>query len=73
MNQKNTMAGSIQIGLSRHIAGNFYLLGEATYVTNVLFAPQRLFPNGAASGLLDTSAQRAVRLSLVYRPSPDRK
>ena len=70
---QSTIAGSVQLGLSRHIAGDFYTLGEATYVSNVQFAPQRLFPSGAASGLLDTSAQRAVRLSIVYRPGPDRK
>jgi hypothetical protein len=66
-------AGSFQVGLSRRLAGQVYALGEATYVTNVLFAPQRLLGEGNASGLLDTSAQRAVRLSIVYRPGPERK
>jgi len=68
-----TKAGSAQLGLSRRLFGHIYALAEGTYVTNVQFAPQRLLATGGNSGLLDTSAQRAVRLSIVYRPAPDRK
>jgi hypothetical protein len=72
--QRASKAGTVQLGLSRRLFGDIYVLGEATYVTNVLFAPQRLVPTAAGnSSLLDTSAQRAIRVSIVYRPAPDRK
>ena len=72
--QRDNKAGTVQLGLSRRLFGDIHALGEATYVTNVVFAPQRLFPAGGGnSSLLDTAAQRAVRVSIVYRPAPDRK
>lgn len=57
-------------GVSRRVTRHTFLLFEVAQTSSIAFTAGRLIPVGASRSALDSLAQRAVRVSLVYQQMP---